>query len=336
MTMSNFQPRKPAGSPTGGQFDTKPHALTALSMDVSARDLETPEGEVDFRKLFAEQDYSRDPNHPVLFGTYVDYRDQLRDEQFDALLAGDPDNTVLDEIYVNMDMEHVDEVVNKTIESWEESMDWEQWDAFLDKHFDGDRDALYDQACDYYGQHMDESAMSQLIDNTRPVYFRHNALSFDDLGLNLDQEDESHARAQIEDAVMRKLVVMGVDDTEDNRSKLHTMIDEITDDDIYDTDSTISVAGKADGADLLKDGDGREAWWEDSTMTYEEPLIELHLDKADNYRGPLEAGSFTGTMRVPLEVGADSIFATNNVYGEEAAHHITRTPTRKSWNVPQE
>ena len=43
-------------------------------MDVSARDLETPEGEVDFRKLFAEQDYSRDPNHPVLFGTYVDYR----------------------------------------------------------------------------------------------------------------------------------------------------------------------------------------------------------------------------------------------------------------------
>ncbi|OFP74647.1 hypothetical protein [Actinomyces sp. HMSC065F12] len=319
---TSFQPRKPAGSPQGGQFDTKPHDQigSALDTGVTASDLENPDGTVNFAKIFAEETYGPDDNRR-LFGVYVDYDDQLRSEQVEALLQGDPDSTVDYEIFTSMTYPQVYEKVTETLEAWEESMGWEEWDALLDRHFDGDRTLLEDEAREYYMDNMDEDAMSQLVRLTRNVDFRHDVVTIDtDEWLEMEPDE---MREAITDRVMSELVAKGVDDTAENRAAVRTMVDKIDDDDLGGG-LTLSVAGRADASDLLCDEEGNQVWWWDSTVDYERPYVEMRSDSYSYEYGPVGSGYVSGTLSAPLMVEEDCIHVDTNIMGEKAASSVTR------------
>ena len=252
---------------------------------------------------------------------YVDYDDQLRSEQVEALLQGDPDNTVSDEIYLNITDPDVYEKVSTALDSWEESMGWEEWDALLDRHFDGDRTLLEDEAREYYMDNMDEDAMSQLVGVTKNVNFRHDVVTID-TDEWLDMEPEA-MREAITDRVMSELVAKGVDDTAENRAAVRTMVGKIDDDELGG-ELTLSVAGRADASDLLCDEEGNQVWWWDSTVDYERPYVEMRSDSYSYEYGPVGSGYVSGTLSAPLKVEEDCIHVDTNIMGEEAASSVTR------------
>lgn len=323
---TSFQPRKPAGSPQGGQFDTKPHAAIN-SIDCApptAADFMNRDGTVNFTRVFDNYSYGRGGDF-YTYGPDLDARDHLNEADIDELLQGGH-NPEKYRAITECDTDTAHDNTGQTLSDLRDTMVPDQWDELVQRS--GGEENLYDQAFDFYLNHMDQTAIEKLAGQTDRAGFTHHLSEVsvpDDEDVPLEQ-----LKADLFSTTMDSLQRLGIPDTEHNRATIAAMVDEMDETD-YGEDIAFSVSGQTDPTDLLLDSDGHEAWNKDATMRYERPCI-IMTSTAD-YEGPRSVGELEGAISVPLSVDPDNnpypIEASSHAENVWAAQRVDRIPVRE-------
>ena len=324
---NSFQPRKPAGSPQGGQFDTKPHDQIGSALDTgvtAAADFMNRDGTVNFTRVFDNYSYGRGGDF-YTYGPDFDWQDHLSDAELDELLHGGANIEAYSHI-LEYEFDHVDEQTDRALGELRESMTPDQWDTLVSQA--GGENKLVFDARDFYSRHMDQGAIEKLVRQTDRAGFTHHLSEVsvpDDEDVPLEQ-----LKADLFSTTMDSLQRLGIPDTEHNRATIAAMVDEMDETD-YGEDIAFSVSGQTDPADLLLDSDGHEAWNKDATMRYERPCI-IMTSTAD-YEGPRSVGELEGAISVPLSVDPDNnpypIEASSHAENVWAAQRVDRIPVRE-------